>query len=233
MGAVMAAVITAAGGSTRMGGGLKKEYRPVAPNEESVLSRSLRRFVETGLFSAIVITHPAGGEEAARESLAPDLRSAAIFCPGSGTRRASVHSGLLALQPFNPDIVLIHDAARPFLSAELIRRVAQATLGRGAAVPAVPTVDTLKEVEPDGRVARHLPRERVMAAQTPQGFAYAGILRAHAAAEKACATQEGREYTDDAEMWGAFEGAVYAVPGEVGNRKITFPSDLIEAANHG
>ncbi|MDL2230018.1 2-C-methyl-D-erythritol 4-phosphate cytidylyltransferase, partial [Treponema sp. OttesenSCG-928-L16] len=85
--------------------------------------------------------------------------------------------------------------------------------------------ETPKEIDEKGFVIRHLRRSFITAAQTPQGFAFPEILEAH---EKAAGQEElnGREYTDDAEVWGEFIGPVFTIPGETENRKITFPEDL-------
>jgi 2-C-methyl-D-erythritol 4-phosphate cytidylyltransferase len=128
----------------------------------------------------------------------------------------------------DPAIVLIHDAARPWASPDLARRVAKAAREHGAALPLVPSRDTLKEADPSGMVAAHLKRSRVMAAQTPQGFDFWRILRAHRAAEEAIVAGEVDDaFTDDTEVWAAFgEGAVAWVEGEETNLKITYAGDL-------
>jgi 2-C-methyl-D-erythritol 4-phosphate cytidylyltransferase len=107
----------------------------------------------------------------------------------------------------------------------LIDRIIAAALEYRAAIPVMPLTETPKELGPEGFVVRHLRRSLVGTAQTPQGFAFPEILRAHEkAAERELA--EGLEYTDDAEIWGEFCGSVAAIPGSAGNRKITFPEDL-------
>jgi 2-C-methyl-D-erythritol 4-phosphate cytidylyltransferase len=125
--------------------------------------------------------------------------------------------------------VLIHDGARPWLSAELIRRTAEAARVHGAALPALGVVETPKEADEEGFVRRHLRRAGVVLAQTPEAFAFAEILRAHeaAAAEQYALPSELQyEYTDDAEIWGKFIGPVKIVEGEKTNIKITFPEDI-------
>jgi 2-C-methyl-D-erythritol 4-phosphate cytidylyltransferase/2-C-methyl-D-erythritol 4-phosphate cytidylyltransferase/2-C-methyl-D-erythritol 2,4-cyclodiphosphate synthase len=101
----------------------------------------------------------------------------------------------------------------------------EGTLKHSAAVPLLPLTETPKELDGKGFIQRHLRRSRLGCAQTPQGFAFPAILRAHErGAERELA--EGYEYTDDAELWGEFCGPVAAVPGERENRKITYPEDL-------
>jgi 2-C-methyl-D-erythritol 4-phosphate cytidylyltransferase len=257
-GAAWAAVITAAGSSTRMaggagpegGGGGKKEYRPLAGRFDpggkplTVLGAAVSAFAALDEIKTIVITvplEPETGELAARAALPAGVfgeagnRLRLLFVPGGKTRRASVHHALSLLEAYDPAYALIHDGARPWVSADLIRRVMAATLRYGAALPLLPLLETPKELVPGPAagpeagglffVKRHLRRAAVGTAQTPQGFRFPEILYAHQkAADRELA--EGFEYTDDAEVWGEFCGPVAAVSGSLENRKITFPEDL-------
>ncbi len=225
------AVLTAAGSSRRMGGA-KKEYADIGG--ESVLSRSLRALLEAGS-SLVAVTVPPGAASEAKALIDPSLLSrpgtSVLFVDGGASRRASVRAGLEALSRSGaPDgsVVLIHDAARPWAGAALIERVAEAARASGAAVPLVPTVDTLKEIDNDGFVSAQLPRSRVMAVQTPQGFAFGRILEAHRRIDSLVASGGAEDaFTDDAEIWSAAGfGKVVWVPGDPRNRKITFPEDL-------
>jgi 2-C-methyl-D-erythritol 4-phosphate cytidylyltransferase len=225
-----AGIIAAAGSSSRMGSGLKKEYRllPSASGKSlTVLAASLKPFIESGAFGALAIVHPPGGEAPAREALDPETIAAfggtLVFVPGGDSRMESVLCGLHALAPFDPRTVLIHDGARPFADASLVMAILDAAERFGAAVPLIPTVDTCKEIDASGLILRHLPRASVRAVQTPQGFSFKEILAVH---EKARAETPGREFTDDSEMWGFYRGPVHSVRGSEANRKITFPEDL-------
>ncbi len=233
---MIAAVVTAAGSSVRMGG-LKKEYRSLGDDAKdrdgtplTVLGAALTAFVDSGLVDLVVVSVPADGESAARAALPARIlgREAfprVLFVPGGSTRRRSVHQALALLSAYGPDYVLIHDGARPWVDRPLIERTIAAVREKRAVVPVLPLVDTPKEIDESGLVVRHLRRSSVAAAQTPQAFAFPDILRAHErAAERELA--EGVEYTDDAEVWGAFIGSVAVVEGSAGNRKITFPGDL-------
>jgi 2-C-methyl-D-erythritol 4-phosphate cytidylyltransferase len=224
-------------------GGGKKEYCPLdgRPDHEgkplTVLGAAVSAFAAFADIKTIVITvprDPETGETAARRALpsrffdgpGPDL----LFVPGGKTRRASVHHALSLLASCHPRYVLIHDGARPWVDAPLIRRIMEAVIAYQAALPLLPLVETPKEITddvPGGAffVKRHLRRASIGTAQTPQGFAFPEILHAH---EKAAARElaEGFEYTDDAEVWGEFQGPVAVVPGSPENRKITFPGDL-------
>jgi 2-C-methyl-D-erythritol 4-phosphate cytidylyltransferase len=240
---VIAAVITAAGSSSRMGG-LKKEYRPLgegladdAGKPLTVLGAAVRAFAASGRISLIVITvppDPAAGEFAARQALPNGFSTEAppvLFVPGGSTRRSSVHHALSLLEAYKPGYVLIHDGARPWVDAALIERTIEAVLCHRAVVPLMPLTETPKELDGAGFVRRHLRRTSIGTAQTPQGFAFPEILRAHErAAEREL--REGYEYTDDAEVWGDFVGPVAVIPGSPANRKITFPEDL-EAGSGG
>jgi 2-C-methyl-D-erythritol 4-phosphate cytidylyltransferase/2-C-methyl-D-erythritol 2,4-cyclodiphosphate synthase len=141
---------------------------------------------------------------------------------GGATRQASVRAGLEALAPQKPDIVLVHDAARPFASAALVARAIDAAQKTGAAVPALPVTDTVKSVDRQGFVEATLDRKKLRTVQTPQAFAFAALLEAH---RKAAAL--GREdFTDDASLaeWAGMKVAVF--DGEPGNIKITSADDF-------
>jgi 2-C-methyl-D-erythritol 4-phosphate cytidylyltransferase/2-C-methyl-D-erythritol 2,4-cyclodiphosphate synthase len=144
--------------------------------------------------------------------------------PGGATRQDSVRAGLEALEPLAPDIVLIHDAARPFASTALIGRAIDATRRSGAAIPGIPVADTVKGVDRDDRVIETLDRSRLRLIQTPQGFAFAPLLAAHRRA-----LSEGRtDFTDDAALaeWAGMRVTVFA--GEPGNIKMTNPEDFAQ-----
>jgi 2-C-methyl-D-erythritol 2,4-cyclodiphosphate synthase/2-C-methyl-D-erythritol 4-phosphate cytidylyltransferase len=139
---------------------------------------------------------------------------------GGETRRASVSAGLRALA--HPPWVLVHDGVRPFVSTDLIDRVLAAAEQHGAAVPAIPLTDTLKEVG-DGRVLRTLDRSGLWAVQTPQAFRTDLLRAAHAAASAEAAV------TDDAQLVEQLGAAVGVVAGDADNVKITAPADLAAA----
>lgn len=161
------------------------------------------------------------GESGPGEGGGPRL----LFVPGGSSRRISVHHALSLLESYGPSWVLIHDGARPWVSGALIRRVMEGVRIHSAAIPLLPLAETPKELDGRGFIRRHLRRSTLGCAQTPQGFAFPGILRAHErGAERELA--ESYEYTDDAELWGEFCGPVAVVPGERENRKITYPEDL-------
>ena len=235
----LAAVILAAGSSSRMGG-VKKEFIKI-DNGLTVLGTSVNTFALIPSVKIIVIAVPENEEAAAREALPPELfrknDPAIIFVNGGNTRSASVFNALSALARHNPCYVLIHDGARPRVSACLINNIIEAVKKYSAVIPLLPLTDTPKEIadkrennEQSGFfVKRHLKRRNVGIAQTPQAFKFPEILYAY---EKAAedAASGGEEFTDDAEIWGRYGscgGEVAVVPGEKENRKITFKEDLL------
>jgi len=235
----IAAILCAAGVSTRMGG-VKKEYLPLRKKLLTVLGAALNAFASSPRIGLIAIVVPPDAEEEARTYLPAKLLAEAqgriLFVPGGRTRRASVHNALLRLEPYQPSHVLIHDGARPWIKPELIERVIDIAIKCEAVIPALPLLETPKELkrqdggkstEEPAFISRHLRRADLCVAQTPQGFKFPEILSAH---EKA-AEREKRElieYTDDAAVWGEFIGQVAVIPGDPENRKITFPEDIKE-----
>ena len=216
----IAIIITAAGSSTRIGGGIKKEYLPF--KNGTVLSVCAETFLNACTdfeITDFIVTCPAGGIEKCIEALGP-LTPEVRIAEGADTRQKSVYNGLLAVTG-NPDIVLIHDGARPFVSRQVIMEALKAALESGASVPGVTPTDTQKEIDDQGFIVRHLQRSKLTAVQTPQCFRFKELLEAHG---KAAA--DGREYTDDTEIWGAYCGPVRVTKGDVKNIKITYPSDL-------
>jgi 2-C-methyl-D-erythritol 4-phosphate cytidylyltransferase len=220
-------------------GGIKKEYRilPGRTDDQgkplTVLGASVSAFAASPRITLLVIVVPADaerGEFAARSGLSsrffiPQERPLVIFVPGGPTRRSSVHHALALLAAYGPEYVLIHDGARPWVDSGLIEEVITGAQKHGAAIPLLPLAETPKEVDERGFIKGHLRRTSIGVAQTPQGFAFPAILRAHEqAAERELRDQV--EYTDDAEVWGEFIGPVAVIPGSPENRKITFPGDL-------
>ena len=139
--------------------------------------------------------------------------------PGGARRRDSVRAGLEALDP-KTEIVLVHDAARPLVSQELVERVAGAVRAGGAAVPVVPVSDTIKRVQGNA-IVQTLERGELRAAQTPQGFRVELLRRAHAASD--------RDACDDALLVEDLGAPVAAVAGDPRNIKVTTPADLAVA----
>jgi len=221
MGPSVAAVVVAAGRGVRAGGNLPKQYRELAG--EPVIRSSLALFAWHGQIAAVqAVIHP--DDRSSYDTAAKGLRLLAPV-PGGATRQASVRAGLEALSGRPPDIVLVHDAARPFCSAELVSRAIVACGETGAAIPALEVTDTIKRVDAGGYVAGTVDRAHLRAVQTPQAFKFSVLLEAHHRA-----AQEGRDdFTDDAALaeWAGIKVATF--PGESGNVKLTTDEDFAKA----
>jgi 2-C-methyl-D-erythritol 4-phosphate cytidylyltransferase len=171
----------------------------------------------------VVAVVPAGllGEAEGRLARLPNPRAVPLAATAGGsTRQESVRLGLAALTRALP-FVAVHDVARALVTPALIQRVFDAARATGAAIPAEPLRDTVKEVEA-GRVKRTVPRDRLAAAQTPQIFARDILARAHAHA-----VEQRSEATDDASLAEAIGAPVAVVAGDPANLKLTEPTDLI------
>ena len=219
----IAALIVAAGRGMRAGEGLPKQYRPVGGLP--VLSRTLAAFAGHPHVDTVqVVIHP-------------DYRTLYDACPGAAellppvsggdTRAASVFAGLRALaERGDVDAVLIHDAARPFVSAALIDRVIAGLEASDGALAMLPAVDAMRHVDPDGRIGADVPRDTIQRAQTPQGFYLSPLIDAFHAAERA-GTLAG--FLDDAAIAHAHGLRVVAVGGDPANYKLTTPEDFAMA----
>lgn len=212
------AILLAAGRGERMGAGKPKAFLLVAG--QSMLLRAAHAFEAAPSVDAVVAVVPEAELEAAQEVLEP-IRKLWGVTSGGPRRQDSVLEGLkLAPEGFDEGIVLVHDAARPLVEAELIEAVVRAARRTGAALPVVGLVDTVKRVR-DGRVRETLDREELAAAQTPQGFRYGLLVRAY---EKAFLL--GLTVTDEATAVERLGEPVEAVPGSARNLKITTPEGL-------
>jgi 2-C-methyl-D-erythritol 4-phosphate cytidylyltransferase len=210
------AIVAAAGTGSRLGLGSKALVRL---NGRTTLARVLQLFLEMEEIDRVVVVGPPSRLENAQrevEALRPGKR--VIVKAGGESRQDSVRMGLAALG--DCDFVLVHDAARPLATAALVRRVLAAAMETGAAFPAIAPRDAVKRV--DGhRLAESLDRSRIVLAQTPQGFAYELLARAHREAADA-----GLVGDDDAQLVAATGHAVTVVQGEPSNIKLTMPEDL-------
>ncbi len=222
MAAKVAAVVVAAGRGYRAGGDMPKQYREIAG--EPVIRPTLAAFLGHPQIDAVQpVIHP--DDEGAFRVATMGFDDLLPPVPGGATRQASVRAGLAALQAAAPEIVLIHDAARPFLSGDLISRAIAAAKQHGAAVPAVAITDTVKKVDERDMVSETLDRSRLRTVQTPQAFAYDLIVALHNRAAEA-----GREdFTDDAALAEWAGHAVNVFAGESTNVKLTTNDDFERA----
>ena len=214
-----AAVIVAAGGSTRMGG-ISKQFLPLCGIP--VLARSMLAFQNHGRIGQIVVV--------AREEDIPDVQKLVRqyeiakltdLVPGGETRADSVQAGLACCKM---ELAAIHDGARPLVSAAVIDRVLNAAELYGAAACAVPVKDTVKEADEGGRILSTPDRSRLRLVQTPQAFDLELYRKAAAALGDGLKT-----LTDDCAVLEAAGHPVYLCEGDYRNIKITTPEDIAVA----
>lgn len=215
-----AAVVVPAGGSGRRMGGVRKQYLELLG--EPVLVHALRPFLAHPAVEWVVVALPAE-DLTDPPSWLTELDARVQLVAGGRERGDSVRAALEAV-PDVADVVLVHDAARPLVRAEIIDRALAAALTGVGAIAAVPVVDTLKEVGADGEVRGTPDRERFWRAQTPQAFPRALILDAYRRA-----AADGVSGTDEAALVERYGGTVVVVEGAEENLKVTRPSDLVLA----
>jgi 2-C-methyl-D-erythritol 4-phosphate cytidylyltransferase len=182
-------------------------------------------FEKCPLVDALLVVVPPPDVEAVRTEMLPrwNLKKLAGVIPGGKERQDSVRAGIETLDR-DTDIVIIHDAVRPFITAKLIEDCIRAAAEEGAATVGVPVKDTVKEVGADGRVMRTCDRNLLWLTQTPQAFRRDIIENAHRAA-----VRDGYRGTDDTSLVERLGIAVRMIRGDYGNIKITTPEDLVIA----
>jgi 2-C-methyl-D-erythritol 4-phosphate cytidylyltransferase/2-C-methyl-D-erythritol 2,4-cyclodiphosphate synthase len=213
-----AAIIVAAGRGLRAGAGGPKQYRSIGG--KTVLARAMEPFCcHPDVFAVQPVRNPDDAD------IFDQAVSHLAYQPpvdGGATRQASVRAGLEALASQAPEIVLIHDAARAFVTGDVISRAIDAALLTGAAIPVVPVTDTIKVIGAEGTVTATPDRAMLRIAQTPQAFHFQTILDAHRRAAR-----EGRDdFTDDAAIaeWAGLTVATFE--GDAANMKLTTPEDF-------
>jgi 2-C-methyl-D-erythritol 4-phosphate cytidylyltransferase / 2-C-methyl-D-erythritol 2,4-cyclodiphosphate synthase len=219
---VIGAVVVAAGRGYRAGGEVPKQYRTVAgmPAIRGCLS-ALADHPRITVVQPVI--HPA--DEPLYRAASGGLAKLADPVHGGATRQISAYCGLQGLAAQVPELVLIHDAARPFLSPALIDRAIAAALQHGAAAPGLAIADTVKRIDDAAMVEETLDRGRLRTVQTPQAFSFAVIVEAHRRAAAA-----GRDdFTDDAALaeWAGHRVGVFE--GEAQNVKLTTNEDFARA----
>ncbi|MCX7930240.1 MAG: 2-C-methyl-D-erythritol 4-phosphate cytidylyltransferase [Chlorobi bacterium] len=215
-------IVPAAGSGQRFGGDVPKQYRLLAGVPVIVRTISaLRRAV--GEVPTIVAADAAWLEYA--QTLLAPLGSTVTLCHGGTTRQESVSRALDHPALADTEMVIVHDAVRPLVSVAMVRRVVDAAVAHGAAVPVMPSKDTIKLLDSNGRVESTMPRGRLAMAQTPQVFRRELLVEAHRAA-----TTDRFEATDDASVVEYLGHPVVTVAGEEYNLKITtlFDWEIVE-----
>jgi 2-C-methyl-D-erythritol 4-phosphate cytidylyltransferase/2-C-methyl-D-erythritol 4-phosphate cytidylyltransferase/2-C-methyl-D-erythritol 2,4-cyclodiphosphate synthase len=214
------AVVIPAGGAGRRMGGASKPLIELAG--EPLLLRALRPFLDRTDVVSIVVALP---RESADDPPAW-LRTldARVTVVAGGVERVHSVRNALAAVPDSVDIVLVHDAARPLLGADVLSRVIDGVRDGACAMAAVPATDTIKGVDGDGWIVASPDRSTLWHAQTPQGFPRDTLVAAH---ERAAA--DGIEPTDDAALAARYGARVRVVRGDPANLKVTTPIDLVLA----
>jgi len=218
-----AAVIAAAGRGSRFGGPSPKVFAPLGGRP--LVEWSLLAYGRCDRVEDIVLVVGAEFLDDARRIVEDGgHRSVLAVVPGGDERPASVRAGLEALRAVAPEIVCVHDGARPLVDSLTIERSIDVALEHGAAIAAVSATDTIKQCAPDGRIEATPPRCALYHAQTPQTFRYDLLVEAY---ERAAA--RGLGVTDDASLVERIGHAVYVSEGDADNFKITTPEDLARA----
>ena len=222
------AIIPAAGLGTRMAppgkkGLPSKQFFEI--NGTPILIHTLRVFARNQQVSQIVVALRKNEMDQFRRMLEKERLAAKVqMVEGGEHRQESVANALASLKAAKDDVILVHDAVRPFVDDEIIASVIQEVEKHGAAIAGLPAVDTIKQVEraADGAIITStIPRERVVQAQTPQGFRYELIKRAFDSA-----AADGFLGTDEASLVERLGESVRVVMGSARNIKITTPADM-------
>jgi 2-C-methyl-D-erythritol 4-phosphate cytidylyltransferase len=212
------AIIPAAGTGVRMGGGTPKQF--LSLDGVPIFVHTLRKFVASDAIDEIFLVLRADDMTRAQKDIDREhFRKPVRLVAGGPTRQETV-ARALGQAPPTTQVVVVHDAVRPFIELEMIRRVVEAARKDGAAILGVPSVDTVKQVERQ-MVMGTIPRERIVLAQTPQAFRASIIQDAFARA-----TADGFNGTDEASLVERLGSTVTVLMGSDRNIKITKPTDL-------
>ncbi|HOD34376.1 MAG TPA: 2-C-methyl-D-erythritol 4-phosphate cytidylyltransferase [Syntrophales bacterium] len=214
------AIIPAAGSGRRMEGALSKQYLALAG--VPILVHTLRKFEGAPAVDTVFLVVPAGDEDVIRRDMVDSygLRKVRKILPGGRERQDSVRAGIDAL-PEDTEIVVIHDAVRPFVTGELIAASVEGARAFGAVSLGVPVKDTVKSVETGGWVDHTMERAKLWLTQTPQTFRVEVIREAYRRA-----FADGFYGTDDASLAERIGIRVRMLPGIYENIKITTPGDI-------
>ncbi len=205
----VSAIITSGGNSTRFGSNKLLEKI----EGKSVIETTILKFID--LVDEIIIP--------SKEDIKEHILKSKVYCnkikfvPAGSTRQISVYNGIMAC--YNPEIVLIHDGARPFIDKETIKRAIELTYQKHAVLVGVFAVDTIKEVK-DGKIIKTLDRKTIFQAQTPQCFDYELIKKVH------LKYKDETDFTDDSSMVERYGAEVFILEGLKSNKKITTKDDL-------
>ena len=216
----ISAVVPAGGRGVRMGSDVPKQFLTLG--DIPLLVHALKIFESSSIISEVVLVVPEDDCAYCRDHIVPmyGLKKISQVVGGGRRRQDSVLNGIQATNPTS-DIVVVHDAVRPFVTERMIADVVKAARKHGAAIVAIPLRDTVKRVNFDGLIEETLSREKLWAAQTPQAFQRDILLRAHEQGET-----DGVDATDDAFLVERMGLSVSVVQGSFHNIKVTRPEDL-------
>ena len=206
------AVVVAAGSGTRAGGGVPKQFREVCG--KMLLQHTLDGLAACGL-DGIVVVHPNGAAEVGGLDTSGFAESALV--PGGSSRSGSVRAGLKEAETMGCKRVFVHDGARPLVVRDVVDRLDAALDKADGAVPALPVIDALKQVD-SGRVGSDVERGSVVRVQTPQAFRFDAIVSAYARVDG--------DYSDSSAVLVATGGRVLTVEGDERMFKVTTPEDF-------
>lgn len=218
-------VIAAAGQGSRMGSKTNKQFMIL--NNKPVITYSLDFFEKQEEVDEIVVVTSARELEYCRTEIVEKnrYRKVSAVLVGGRERQDSVWTALQYLDQ-DTDFVAVHDGARPLLSADVLARLLEASEEWGAAIPGVPSRDTIKMVNKDSFVRQTLDRNVIFSIQTPQVFKFSELYTAYK-----YAAEEGFHATDDSALFERYVGQVKVVEGDYDNIKITTPLDLTIVEN--
>ena len=201
-----------------MGGGTPKQF--LSLEGVPIFIHTLRKFAASNVIDGIFLALRPEDMERARKDIDRERFSKPVRLVAGGAFRQETVGRALAEAPATTEMVVIHDAVRPFVELDLIQRVVEAARQHGAAVPGIPSVDTVKQVEQQ-IIRGTIPRERIVLAQTPQAFRFNLIREAFARAEA-----DGFYGSDESSLVERLDHTVTVLMGSDRNIKITKPSDL-------
>jgi 2-C-methyl-D-erythritol 4-phosphate cytidylyltransferase len=213
----IAAIIVAGGCGKRMGGSVPKQF--ISLEGTPILIRALLPFEESRNISTLIVVLPKRWHTRGMKLMKKyHIRKLAAIAPAGKTRQLSVRHGLRKLKELNPDLVIVHDAARPLVSKRLVELVCGIARRCGAASVAIPLHDTIIHVQR----GKPVDRDKLLRIQTPQAFDFSALSHAHAQAYA-----KGRwNYPDDSTLLRAMGSEIIYVPGEATNLKITSKDDI-------
>jgi 2-C-methyl-D-erythritol 4-phosphate cytidylyltransferase len=214
-------IIPAGGAGRRMGGGVPKQYLPLAGIP--VLARTLRLFQNSPCIDEIFLAVPEGDVPEVKRAIVEKygLSKVCLVLAGGQERQDSVRNALMHVCPEH-EIILVHDGVRPFVPAPLIERVVAAARQYGAVSVGVPVKDTVKKVNAAGWVDKTVDRQGLWLIQTPQAFHRSILLAAYRKAE-----EDGVCATDDASLVERMGTPVRMIPGDDANIKLTTAEDMV------